>query len=49
MAAERTPEDEARLKAAIERVQELVRRYVPAGESVVDELIRERREEAARE
>jgi AbrB family looped-hinge helix DNA binding protein len=37
------------LKAAVARAQALVRRYVPAGEGLVDELIRERRAEAARE
>ena len=44
--------DEIRLvstRAAIARVQESVRRYVPEGVSLVDELIRERREEASRE
>jgi antitoxin PrlF len=35
--------------AALKRVQEIVRRYVPEGISLADELIRERREEAARE
>lgn len=35
--------------AAIRRVQELVRQYVPKGVSLVDELIGERRAEAARE
>jgi AbrB family looped-hinge helix DNA binding protein len=35
--------------AALKRVQQIVRRYVPAGVSLADELIRERREEAARE
>ena len=34
---------------AIRRAQEIVRRYVPPGRSLVDELIRERREEAQRE
>jgi AbrB family looped-hinge helix DNA binding protein len=33
---------------AIRRAQALVRRYVPKGRSLVDELIRERRDEAAR-
>jgi AbrB family looped-hinge helix DNA binding protein len=33
----------------VERVQELVARYVPEGVSLVDELIKERRREAARE
>ena len=31
---------------AIEKAQALVRRYVPEGRSLVDELIRERREES---
>jgi AbrB family looped-hinge helix DNA binding protein len=35
--------------AALKRVREIVRRYVPAGVSLAGELIRERREEAARE
>lgn len=38
------PRDEA-----IRQVQEIVRRYVPEGVSLVDELIAERRAEAARE
>ena len=33
----------------VRRVQESVRRYVPEGVSLVDELIQERRAEAARE
>jgi AbrB family looped-hinge helix DNA binding protein len=37
------------LDAAIRRAQELVAEYVPEGVSLADELIRERREEAARE
>ena len=37
------------LDAAIRRAQERVRRYVPEGVSLADELIRERREETARE
>ena len=37
------------LGKAIQRVQELVRRYVPEGVSLADELIAERRAEAARE
>jgi AbrB family looped-hinge helix DNA binding protein len=37
------------LDAAIRRAQELVAEYVPEGISLADELIRERREEAARE
>lgn len=36
-------------RKAIERAQALVRKYVPEGVSLVDELIRERREEASRE
>lgn len=35
--------------SAIRRAQELVRRYVPAGVSLVDQLIDERRAEAGRE
>jgi AbrB family looped-hinge helix DNA binding protein len=34
---------------AIRRAQEMVRRYVPEGVSLADELIAERRAEAARE
>lgn len=34
---------------AIRQAQDLVRRYVPEGVSLVDELHKERREEAARE
>jgi bifunctional DNA-binding transcriptional regulator/antitoxin component of YhaV-PrlF toxin-antitoxin module len=34
---------------AIQRAQELVRQYVPAERSLVDELLGERRAEAARE
>ena len=36
-------------KEALRRLQALVRKNVPPGVSLVDELIRERREEAARE
>lgn len=36
-------------RAAIKRAQSIVRRYVPEGVSLSDELIAERREEAARE
>lgn len=36
-------------KVALRRAQERVRRYVPEGVSLADELIRERREEAASE
>lgn len=35
--------------AAIRRAQEIVHKYVPDGVSLADELIAERREEAARE
>ena len=35
--------------AVLKRVQETVRQYVPEGVSLADELIAERREEAARE
>jgi len=35
--------------ARMRRAQELVRKYVPEGVSLADELIAERREEAARE
>lgn len=34
---------------AIRRAQEAVRQHVPAGESLVDDLLRERREAARRE
>ena len=34
---------------AVARAQELVRRYVPEGRNLADELIAERREEASRE
>jgi len=37
------------LRRAIERAQTLVRRHVPEGVSLADELIRERREAARRE
>ncbi len=37
------------LPRVIQRAQEIVRRYNPEGRSLVDELIRERRDEAARE
>ncbi len=36
-------------KTALRRAQERVRRYVPEGVSLADELIQERREEAAKE
>ncbi|GAA6616220.1 hypothetical protein NUACC26_020200 [Scytonema sp. NUACC26] len=37
------------LKQAIKRAQEIVRRYVPEGRSLSDELITERRQESLRE
>jgi hypothetical protein len=37
------------LKAAVAQAQALVRRYVPPGESLVDELIRDRGAEATGE
>ena len=37
------------LDRAIAQAQEAVRRYVPAGTSLVEELLADRREEAARE
>ena len=37
------------LRRAIERAQTLVRRHVPEGVSLADELVRERREAARRE
>lgn len=36
-------------KEALRRIQALVRRHVPEGVSLVDELIKDRREEAANE
>ncbi len=36
------------LRQAVERAQALVRQYIPEGRSLSQELIRERREEAAR-
>jgi len=48
----RIEDDELRittLRRRIERAQESVRRYVKSGESLVDELIAERREAAKRE
>lgn len=36
-------------KEALRRLQALVRKHVPEGVSIVDELIRDRREEVARE
>ena len=44
-------DEEVRLltpRRAIRRAQEIVRKYVPEGQSLVDELIEERREEALR-
>ena len=37
------------MKQAIKRAQDFVRRYVPEGRMLSEELIRERREEASRE
>ena len=37
------------LPRVIQRAQEIVRRYNPEGRSLVDDLIQERRDEAARE
>ncbi len=37
------------VREAVRRAQEIVRRFVPEGVSLVDELIQERRREAARE
>ena len=37
------------LRHAVARAQSLVRRHVPVGESLVDELISDRRQEAKRE
>jgi bifunctional DNA-binding transcriptional regulator/antitoxin component of YhaV-PrlF toxin-antitoxin module len=37
------------LAQSVREAQELFRQYIPAGVSLVDELSRERREEAARE
>ncbi len=37
------------VKQAIRRAQQIVRRYVPEDRDLVSELIKERREEAARE
>ena len=37
------------LDAAIRHAQETVRKYIPEGVSLADELIRERRKDAARE
>jgi len=48
----RLEDDEVRLitpSQAIRRAQSLVRHYVPAGRSLVEELIAERRAEAADE
>ena len=37
------------VREAVRRAQKIVRRFVPEGRMLSDELIRERREEAARE
>lgn len=37
------------LRQALKRAQEIVRRYIPEGRSLVDELIAERRREAENE
>ena len=37
------------VREAVRRAQEIVRRFVPEGRMLSDELIRERREEAGRE
>ncbi|GGE02716.1 hypothetical protein GCM10011390_21970 [Aureimonas endophytica] len=37
------------LRRSLKRAQDLVRQYIPNGEGIVDELIAERRAEAARE
>jgi bifunctional DNA-binding transcriptional regulator/antitoxin component of YhaV-PrlF toxin-antitoxin module len=37
------------LKASVRRAQEIVRRFVPPGVSLVDELLADRREEVRRE
>ncbi len=45
-------DDEVRVftrRAAIKRAQGMLRRYIPEGRSLVDELIQERRAEAAKE
>ena len=45
-------DDELKLvstRRAIARAQALIREYIPEGVSLVDELIKERREEASRE
>ena len=36
-------------REAIKRAQRILRKYIPEGRSLVDELIQDRREEAARE
>ena len=36
------------LRGAVQRAQALVRQYIPEGRDLVEELLRERREEAAR-
>lgn len=40
---------DAEYRRSIREIQETVRRHVPSGVSLVDELIAERRDEAARE
>ena len=45
-------DDELRIRtsrAALRRLQKLVREHVPANRSIVDEFLRERREEAAKD
>lgn len=37
------------LRRSLQRARDLVRKYIPNGEGIVDELIAERRAEAARE
>ena len=44
-------DDEIRMvstRQAVERAQALLRRYIPKGRKLADELIRERRDEASR-
>jgi AbrB family looped-hinge helix DNA binding protein len=36
-------------RQAVKHAQDLVRKYIPAGESLADELVRDRRREAKRE
>ncbi len=47
--SEKTKHTDTDVKKGIRRAQELVRRYVPEGVSLSDELIAERRAEARRE